>query len=206
MNAKPLKHRVIRFTILIGITILVAGILLFAYSRVLIRNAQAFLDDLKSLRVGTSSFAEIQRLRDAYPNVWKSADCDPSQDCALDFDIENTWLHRLHLVPRTRLQGTLYTTKGILARMGVIFDTETRSFGFGAVVVETPGAIQDQKSYAIRHRRNQSGRPENVSIHLTPTSTASQRQQAYRFNLTCLVRFNGCKDSSELLPAAWSKN
>jgi hypothetical protein len=198
------RHRVIRFIILISTTVLFAGILVFAYSRVLVRSAQAFLDDLKVLRVGKSSFAEIQQLREVYLDVWKKADCKPSQDCALDFAIENTWLHRLRLVPWTKFQGTLYIRDGTLTRMGVILAANTGNLGFGAVVVETPGDIQDQKSYAIRHRRNQKGLPENVSIYLTPTSTATERQQAYGFNLTCLARFGGCKDSSELLPSAWS--
>ncbi len=198
------RRNVIRLLILAGTAVLFAGILLFVYSRVLVRNAQAFLDDLKSLRVGKSSFAEVKHVSEVYPDVWKKADCKPNQDCALDFAIENTWLHRLRLVPWTKFQGTLYIRDGTLTRMGIILAANTGNFGFAAVVVETPSDIQDQKSYVIRHRRNQRGLPENVSIYLTPTSTATERQLAYSFNLTCLARFGGCKDSSELLPSAWS--
>lgn len=205
MTSKPSTRRtVIRSIILIGTALLFAGILLFAYSRMLIRGAQAFLGDLKSLRIGVSSFAEIQRLREVYPSVWKKADCNSDQDCAFDFAIENTWLRRLHLVPWTRLQGTLYTNKGILMRMGVIFESRVRDFGFGAVVMEAPDDIQDHKSYVVSHRRDPRGFPETVSVYLTPAATATARQQAYDFNLECLARFGGCKDSSELLPSAWS--
>jgi hypothetical protein len=88
--------------------------------------------------------------------------------------------------------------------MGVIFESRTGDFGFGAVVMEAPNDIQDDKNYVVSHRRDRKGLPESVSVYLTPAATPTARQQAYGFNLDCLARLGGCKDSSELLPSAWS--
>ncbi len=48
--------------------------------------------------------------------------------------------------------------------------------------------------------------PWQAMVLLTPQATPSERKAAFAFNLNCLSKLGGCKDSKDLLPSAWRAN
>jgi len=60
-----------------------------------------------------------------------------------------------------------------------------------------------QSAYNIVTKRGVGNQPWQAIVHLTPQATPSERRAAFSFNLNCLDKLGGCKDSSDLLPSVW---
>jgi len=66
-------------------------------------QAAGFLNDVRALRVGRSSFGDLVRLRQKYKR-FSSVDslaCNPNL-CTMYFSFDNRWLYRLRVLPASR--------------------------------------------------------------------------------------------------------
>src|SRR5258708_7957050 len=83
-------------------------------------RANAFLSDVRKLRIGQSTYDDVLRIKTNYKNrsSVESNDCDRDL-CVLDFSFENRWLYHLGLVPGTRFVGSLTVKKGVLVKVSL---------------------------------------------------------------------------------------
>jgi len=177
------------------------------------RAARAFMGQFVALPVTTSTFADLEGFARRHV-VWlwvgdlehghrfrptRAGDLPPgcSADlCDLDFVFQNTRLERLGLAPLTDLSCEVQVRHGRTAYRIVDFVSRGTSFGFGSIVIED---FTGKLEAAVPGRRN----IQKTIINLTPQSTATQRAQSYAFDLHCLAKIGGCKNSFELLPGPW---
>src|SRR5579863_6753455 len=176
-------------------------------------EAQAFLQDFVNLPLGTSSFQDVRRFVDKYHDRLWVGDLiyghslnlpSPSslpQGCVADkcdytFAFKNTWLSRLRLAPFTDFAAEIKVRNGQAAMRIVDYVCKRGDSGFIASVV-------DDSTGELRGGFPASRNIQKTIIILTSESTTAQRKQAYAFNLVCLSKIGGCKDSFELLPGPW---
>jgi hypothetical protein len=158
----------------------------------------AFLSDVRRLRVGQSTYDDVLRIKTKYDGRSWSEDkaCDQDQ-CIVNFSFDNKWLYRFGLVPGTGFIGGLTVRKGILVRIDLALQSNPK---FDAMMDEIP-AEPDVLVYEVGGKQLIS-RPaySYVWAHITSAASQDERQKVYAFNLKCLTKWGGCKDSNELLP------
>jgi hypothetical protein len=158
--------------------------------------ANRFLSDVRKLRVGQSTYDDVLRIQTNYKSrsSVEGKECDQNL-CILDFSFDNRWLYHSGLVPGSRFTGSLTVRKGILDRVKLSLLSNPRN---DAVTEEVPAA-PNLSAYEVGGRK--SGKAYSyVWAQITSAASADDRQKAYAFNLACLTKWGGCKDSNELLP------
>jgi hypothetical protein len=161
-------------------------------------NGDEFLSDVRKLRVGQSTYEDVLRIQANYKSrssVQGNA-CDRNL-CILDFCFENNWLYHFGLVPGSRFIGSLMVRRGILVKVSLSLLSDPR---YDAMTEETP-ADPNVSVYDVGGRKFSTGQAYSyVWAHITSAASEDERQKAYAFNLSCLTKWGGCKDSNELLP------
>jgi hypothetical protein len=167
------------------------------------KNAEALLSELQNIQMGQTGFDEVRAIAMQYSSHVRKGTgiCMPSE-CNLTLGFENLWLQRLHLAPRTTFGAVLLVRNG---RIYYVNTAMTLDSGDEVISASTTMVEEDhgQPSYSVVTKRGVDNRPWQVIVHLTPRATVSQQQRAFQFNLACLYRLGGCKDSSNLLPSVW---
>ena len=118
----------------------------------------------------------------------------------------NTLLYRAHLAPLTCFGVSIQIYEGRVSLLDVSTGTRLDQPWFFGVKVQEFGCYPcypDQKPYEVRLRRNHVGRLWRAFVTLSPESSAKEREAAFAFNLNCLSKIGGCKDSRELNPRVW---
>lgn len=172
------------------------------------RRAQAFLRDFASLDPCTMSFDDARRFtEDHRVSLWEgvgpyghfldleSGTLPPgctSDHCDFRFSFQNIWLHRLLLAPLTELGAEIQVRGGKVDSTNVGLLVGPR----GAVALTVQDCSGRQKT-AIPGRRD----PLITLVEIAPTATPAQHRGAFAFNLTCLSKIGGCKNSYQLLPS-----
>jgi hypothetical protein len=160
--------------------------------------ANAFLSDVRELRVGQSTYDDVLRIRTNYKNrsSVEASECDQNL-CTLDFSFDNRWLYHFGLVRGSRFTGSLRVNKGVLVRVRLSLLSDPRN---DAMTEEVPAA-PDLSAYEVGGKKLNSGQGYSyVWAQITSAASTDERQRAYAFNLACLTKWGGCKDSNELLP------
>lgn len=161
-------------------------------------KGDAFLSDVRKLHLGQSTYDDVLRIQTNYKSrsSVEGDGCDQNL-CILDFSFENRWLYHFGLVPGARFTGSLTVKKGILVRVRLSLLSNPR---FDAKTEETP-ADPNISAYEVGGTKFNSGRAYSyVWAHITTGASEEERARAYAFNLACLTKWGGCKDSNELLP------
>ena len=161
-------------------------------------RGNAFLSDLRQLRVGQSMLDDVLRIKTKYQGRSWSEDKVCGQDqCIVNFSFDNKWLYRFGLVPGTGFIGGLTVSKGILVRIDLALQSNPK---FDAIMDEIP-AEPNVPAYTVGGKELVS-RPaySYVWAHITSAASQDERDRVYAFNLKCLTKLGGRKDSNELLP------
>jgi hypothetical protein len=191
--------------VLFGITAVVAAfaVALIAATLNTKRNAEALLSELEHVQVGQAGSEEVQAIATRFSShVLKgSGSCTPTE-CNLTLGFENAWLRRLHLAPATTFGAVLLVRSGRVYYLNAAMALYSRS---EVISASTTLSEEDyaQPAYSVVTRRGLDNHPWQALVHLTPEATASQHKLAFLFNLACLDKIGGCKDSSDLLPMIW---
>jgi len=166
-------------------------------------RADSFLREIVRLQLRSSSFAQVRDVMTKYGAKSLSSGCD-SGACSYTVEFKNTWLHRLHLAPLTRLSCTLNVKNDGLVLKGCQYFTDDMA-GVGASVWETmqPHPTVKESCYVQREFIPRSAGPDiryRVFVFLTPDASADEHRAAFGMNPRCLAKIGGCEDPLALLP------
>jgi len=191
----------------------IAAVVAVRSSRKTEHEAQMFLQEFVSLHLGQSTFEDARQVADRYGDrLWVGdafyghalrlpgagglpPGCS-ADHCDYLFEFQNTWLHRLHLARFTSFGAEIKIRNGLVVIRSIEFLVVRGQLIFFAAVVEDS---TDKLRRPLPSRRLKA----KTIIWLTAESTAAERQQSFAFNLECLSKIGGCKDSFELLPGPW---
>jgi hypothetical protein len=187
-------------TVLGGIVLVALLLLAFALGQAYRARefGNAFLSDVGKLRVGQSTYEDVLRVQARYRSrsSVEGGSCDRNL-CVLAFSAGNEWLYRLGLVPGAMFVGSMTVKQGRLARVSASLQSNPQ---LDAAMDEIP-AEQNVEAYEVGGKHFIS-RPaySYVWAHITSAASENERRKVYAFNMGCLTRWGGCKDSNEILP------
>jgi len=160
--------------------------------------ANAILSDVRKLRVGQSTYDDVSKVWANYKSrsSIEGNGCDRIQ-CILDFSSENKWLYDFGLVPGARFAASLTVRQGVLIKISISLTSDPHYIATTDETLADPNV----SAFVVGGKRLiSSPRYSYVWARITSAASPDQRQQAYAFNLTCLTKWGGCKDSNQLLP------
>lgn len=180
-------------------------------------HAEALLQDVRTIRVGESTSAEVLRIVQHYPAVGSGSSSSCASDESHSIRIANDTVNRLGFaVPWLRILGA--RPSGIV----VMFLLKSgrvcyMSYGFGAAVsvldleAEAIERVFDCDVNAPDYSRGAcyftSEGAERIYRRLTAEvsnlANSPQRQHAFGFDLSCLTSIRGCQNLCEMNPSVW---
>ena len=177
------------------------------YAFVILASARSLLTDVYTLKVGSSSVADLEWLAALHPHTLRDHTCD-TQNCTMAFEIYNTWLYRLKLEPVARFRVDLRAEGGKVNRISVMLSRDTRVFP----TMDSAG-ITEEYNRVPRHSAMSSNPPywfptpvgkPYLRVTLTSQASEAQRQHAFAYSLRCLIEpGGGCDLPCDYLPHAW---
>jgi len=194
--------------IVAGLLILLAlASVLFAYAFLIRQRAGSILKDVYALRIGVSSTADVQRLVARHRNALRERRCETGR-CSTVFEVYNTWLYRLKLEPLARFFVDVEESNGIVNYVLVDLSRDTDVFP------TSPSAGRTQEYKQLPDRLLKFSKPPYwfptpvgkpyLNVSLTGEASALEREHAYSFSLTCLIKpGGGCDLPCDYLPLAW---
>ncbi len=184
------------------------GISLLLYGFAIKSESENLLKDLTALKVGTSTDADVQFLRQKHKLFLVSTSCNDGI-CQTLFRVKNTWLSKLRFEPLASFdawavikEGRVASIHASLLRYMPIFPTFDASGGMVSEYDEypKPQAHFYATSYSFP---TPVGKPY-LRVVLDPHATQIQRQRAFHFSFRCLVKpGGGCNLPCDYLPQAW---
>lgn len=193
----------------IGAVLIVAFVVLGLgiYAFVIQASARSLLTEVYTLKVGSSSVADLERLAARHRHILREHTCD-SQNCTMAFEIYNTWLYRTRLEPVARFRVDLEAEDGKVNHILVILSRDTRVFP------TAPSAgITEEYDRLPQHLARSSNPPyffptpvgkPYLWVALSSQASEAQRQHAYAYSLRCLIKpGGGCDLPCDYLPLAW---
>jgi hypothetical protein len=168
------------------------------------RQAEAFLSELRSTQLGAGGYERVKKIATRFRKgvAESGGTCSPSE-CSLTVSFENTCLRRLHLATWTKFGGTLLVRNGQLYHISTGMTLYTRERVIGAETILSEQSEGGSPQFRVITKRWTDNQPWQAVVQLTPQATSSERETAFAFNLSCLDKLGGCKDSSDLLPSVW---
>jgi hypothetical protein len=176
------------------------------------KSAEALLSDLRRMKVGEATLADVQQLARTHSRFLNKGDPFRLDEwLRFSFLYDNydgddnyvlqrirLWrldLWRFHLAPEDCAFSVIVDVhRDRLERitMGLSSDVMPRTFS-ATVDDEVPEISPHSQSYV------EGALPQQISIYIKPNATPAQREYAYSFNLKCMDKIGGCRDKSELL-------
>jgi len=181
------------------------GFVIYAFT--IKATASAILRDVSGLRVGVSPLQQVEKIAARHKHWIQEKSCHGA-NCWVAFEVYNTWLFRLKLEPIARFRASVNTSDGIVDYIGVELSRDTQAFP----THPSAGETSEYLTYPVSARHEESetywfptpvGKPY-LRVALTAKADAVQRQHAYAYSLTCLVKpGRGCDLPCDYLPLAW---
>ncbi len=201
--------------------VLVALGALGSYAAYLKRSAESIRNDLTSLTVGRSTYADVLRLREKHSRfLWPHSggwsrptqlyngpdfsfsDTEPCrvEKCAVTFRIDNAALAKFRVVSPALFGGRVAVLDGKVAAV----ELELLGGPFGS-----SGGIVDYTDCCPKFPRSVPydfptpvGKPY-LLVSFSNAATDVQRQHAFDLSMRCLVARSDCNRPCEYLPQAW---
>jgi hypothetical protein len=191
----------------VPVVLLLTALGLVFYAFTIKATAKAILGDVSGLRVGVSSSQQVEAVAERHKHWIQEKRCDGAK-CWVAFEVYNTWLYRLKLEPVARFRASVGTSDGTVDLIHVELSRDTRAFPTS----DSAGITTEYLTYPVDIRRLGSasywfptpvGKPY-LRVALTAEADSLQRQHAYAYSLTCLVKpGRGCDLPCDYLPLAW---
>lgn len=187
----------------LALIVVLCGVVIAVATLNTTRQARAFLLELKGIQLGPGGYNDVRALATRFRHYVKDGSNECTQnECSLTLMFENTWLRKLHLATPTNFGSILLVRNGSLYYINAAMTLYSGERVISANTDLTENGHQSS-SYSIDTKRWDDNQPWQAIIHLTPEATTAQREAAFSFNLACLSKLVGCRDSSDLLPPAW---
>lgn len=169
------------------------------------RRAEAFLSNLRNVELGPQGYEKVRLLWDRFhaDAAEGAGTCTPSE-CILTVNFQNTWLRRLRLATWTEFGATLSVHNGNLYDIRASMKLYSRKRVIGAETILSDQSEGAGPPFRIITKRWSDNAPWQAIVQLTSHAAPAEREKAFAFNLGCLDKLGGCRDSSDLLPAVWS--
>ncbi|MGH9486601.1 MAG: hypothetical protein ACRD04_03315 [Terriglobales bacterium] len=194
--------RELAFVVIIGTPVLLFFLVMSPRS-----HATRLLRQLRAVEVSQTQFEKVQTLAQHYGS---SAAC-VGDNCLFQF--QNAWLHWLRLAPMTefsvmvRRHGEATDAGG--GHVGAIDMAMlvSRNWDQGGAIASA--LVFDQMDeqglppYEASIVFGADGQPGRTVVRMTPRASRGLRRSAREFNLGCLTRIGGCRNSHQLLPNVW---
>ncbi len=179
------------------------------------RRARSALDEIRALAVGVSTETEVQNVVDrngGEGTATTSGHCGPdakshsvmvasrpldwlgAESPALRLFGDRAWAMDAFLVTSNgMLCFKSYDVRALRSRYSVISASASTEQGFR-------NAVPPPYVVYVGSRRM----IDFIRVETTTDATEEQRQRAFDFDLSCLLRFGGCRARCELMPHAWT--
>lgn len=188
------------------ITIAIGAITFACYALIIRAQAEALLKDLTSLKVGSSTQAEVEQLTQRHSRFLVSQNCN-NDLCSTIFRIQNNWLSTWRLEPEAWLSASIAAKDGKVAGIGAslfrkmkIFPTFEASAGIVEEYAEYPTYLANYPHYSFP---TPVGKPY-LKVMLDSQASPAQRKRAFNFSFKCLIKpGRGCDLPCDYLPSAW---
>ena len=197
------NSRIIGITALGGLFLIVS---LTLYFHVLSpqRELDRALMELGTVEIGKTQLPDLRtRIADAHFANWKVV-CD-QQRCSALSRIENTFLHQLHLAPKTVVAPEIEFKNGVASKIHIwveilsspnVAGAMYRTIGATVYQAADTGNCNAHYSADIRVR----GAERWAIVTMGPCVTLQDRSKAFAINRRCLTRIGGCKSGEQILP------
>ena len=179
---------------------LAGGTFSFVNARRTRNAAEAFINNIRRLRVGKSSFQEFSAISAKYQAYTSIA--TPScteKECSLAFEFNNRWLAKSFLSRPAQIGGSMTFTNGALhdIDLGASCGGKDRTY-----VIQVRQAVpsEDYTGPYFQGGQKSGEKQQSFSIKFTPDATPEEYQRAYAFDLRFLDRLGGCYDANDMLP------
>jgi hypothetical protein len=173
-------------------------------------RARALLHDLSELKLGTSTFADAQRIAQQYGGIpWYVTPTDMTctfQKCELAFQVDNLPLSYVPGVGYTRFFALVGVKNGIVVGREIDYERVSRVGGyFRYVIFDSQGPPPSGWAYGVWRLKIDSGDsrgvPHVLQVELGPRSSDELRERAYSVSLSCLARLYGCGGPAAIYPS-----
>lgn len=219
MNTPPFARWILRgFAVLVSLA-LTLFLAIYSFDFRQKSKAEALLKDIRTLRVGQSTKADVERIMSHHgggPSQSSTSSCDPV-DGAYDVWTGSetiVWLEQsIHLLSHLgrRMWGTaatviLHEGKVCFLSYGVGMEDPERKWEWS---VETKllvaGAIfapdGSHPGYETRTRDYKGVR--RLTSNVTTDATEEERRRAFTYDLSCVTSFRGCRQRCQIAPLVW---
>jgi hypothetical protein len=182
--------------VIIGTGMAIAGCIALRNIR---RDAiRSLITDLQKLQVGSTTKEETLTFVKAHGLRPLGSNVTSGDTYAYARVLDNWFLARAHLAPWTRLGILLKVEDDRLDYVNVDYYVAcTGDLTSGVSVAEVPNS-PNLPPYQISVSPA-SGKPPNIYIRMTPSSSPQERANALHLNTDCLTRTGGCSGASALL-------
>lgn len=168
-------------------------------------QAEALLRSISQLQLGTSRFAEAQRLADSYGGKpWngpqRTVTCS-SQDCNFRFVFDNKLLSRITGVRRVEFVAALRVKNGYVISREIDYSVSKKSYYDFVYLLGEDFESRKVQDYEVKKFKvDAQGVAHVLEVNLGPLATADEKERAYSIDLSCLARLHGCGTSTAVFP------
>lgn len=196
--------------------VLSAEILIYSANLRTRHQAEALLRDVRSIRVGESTTADVLRIVQRYPSALPGSASSCAADESHSILIANDIINRLGFAaPGFRILGVRpsgvvvmfllengqvcymsYAFGAALSDLELEAEVTERLFDCDVNATEYPEACYSVAEGSIRLTRR-------LTAELSNLASPQQRQHAFGFDLSCLTKIRGCRRLCEMNPSVW---
>jgi hypothetical protein len=221
--------KIILFTLLVVPP--VAWLALRVSLMVKVRQAEALLSQVKSLRIRKSTFQDAQQLAEQYPGKveYRGGLCT-LEKCTYVIFLGPSWDQqpgsiasalRLVGIRTYRVDGSVQVRNGRIMEVAFDVDTEAKLGAAGGQWIAASAKVSDHFSRSdyysgrdrglnehpnrqVRHPHfTTSGGGQIILSEVTADANATETERAFDIRLSCISSLQGCSDLRDLAPSAW---
>jgi hypothetical protein len=196
-----MKTRILVPLVALAVGAVVLSYLAITYPR---RNLDHVLEQVRKAEVGKSKLADWRTGLEHSPAGAGNLVCE-GQICGVGWRIENKFLQKLHLAPRTTATVSLEFKGGIADDFYIWIEVDNLSDvngqrfpGAGATVHQSNDPRTCSPNYRSYLKEN-SGKRWAVAA-MGPCVSPDNRAKAMAIDSGCLSKVGGCEDGAEILP------
>lgn len=197
-----------RLVLVIALCVVVSGAAsLWIYALDVEHRSRTLLADLISLRPGSSSEADANKIAVSHSRALQKKDCT-ADACEYEFEITNYFLALLHLEPPSRFWAGMTLRHGKVEKVwaGLFRDMNIYpSFGATAGMVEDYASLPERSADRGHYFfPTPVGKPY-LRVVVDDLADSVEREHAFEFSFRCLTKVGGaCDLPCDYLPSAWS--
>ncbi|SRR6266581_1255543 len=197
--------------------VLSAEILIYAANLRTRHQAEALLRDVRRIRVGESTTADVLRIVRHYPGALPGSASSCAADESHSIRIANDIINRFGFAaPALRILGArpsgvvvmFLLKKGQVCYMSYVFGAGVSDLDLEAEMTERffdcdVNATEYSRDACYSVAEGGIRRTRRLSAEVSNLASAQERQHAFDFDLSCLTSIRGCEKLCVMNPSVW---